>query len=121
MSEPVHTFPHNRLDVYRVAIELAVLVHRLRDRFPRGNAHLADDMNRAAQSVVCNIAEGANRLGAGEKRSRFSIARGEAGECAAAAELAGAIGLVPSADAAAPAAGSAAATAGSAAAAAAAG
>jgi len=99
MSDPVHTFPHNRLDVYRVAIELAVAVHKLTGRFPRGSAHLAVQMNRAAQNTVCNIAEGANRLGAGEKRSRFSIARGEAGECAATAELAGATGLVPSADA----------------------
>src|SRR5436190_4715319 len=99
MSKPVPAFPHTRLDVHRVAIELAVCVHELQDRFPRGSAHLADQMNRAAQNTVCNIAEGANRLGAGEKRSRFSIARGEVGECAAAAELAGAIGLVPSADA----------------------
>src|SRR4051812_49737403 len=99
MSDTVHTFPHERLEVFRVAIELAVMVHDLQDRFPRGSAHLADQMNRAAQNTVCNIAEGANRLGAGEKRSRFSIARGEVGECAAAAELASCIGLVAHADA----------------------
>ena len=37
-------------------------------------------MLNAASSTVRNIAEGANRWGAGEKRSRFSIAQGEAAE-----------------------------------------
>lgn len=66
---------------------------------PRGHSSLADQMGRASVSTVTNIAEGANRLGTGEKRQKFSIARGEVGECAACIELAAALGFVPSPDA----------------------
>ena len=41
------------------------------------------------------IAEGANRRTAGDKRQRFSMARGECGECAAATEVALTLRLVP--------------------------
>ena len=88
------TFPHHRLDAYRVALELAVEVRAIVALFPRGYASLADQASRAAQSAVLLVAEGANRLGVGEKRSRFSLARGEVGECAAALEIALALGLV---------------------------
>ena len=62
---------------------------------PRGNANLANQLSRSSVSTVTNIAEGANRLGTGEKRQKFSIARGEVGEAAACIELAAALGLVP--------------------------
>ena len=101
MSNSSIVFPHHRLDAYTVSIELAVAVRALAARMPRGNATLADQLTRASVSTVTNIAEGANRLGTGEKRQKFSIARGEVGECAACIELAAALGLVPAADAAA--------------------
>ena len=82
-----------------MSLQLAVAVRALVDRMPRGNASLADQLSRSSVSTVTNIAEGANRLGTGEKRQKFSIARGEVGECAACIELASALGLVPSADA----------------------
>jgi len=62
---------------------------------PRGHGNLADQLSRASVSTVTNIAEGANRRGAGEKRQKFTIARGEVGEAAACIELASALGLVP--------------------------
>lgn len=92
-------FPHHRLDAYRVSLELAAAARLLADRIPRGHRSLADQMQRAAVSTVLLIAEGANRRGAGEKRHRFSLARGECAECAAAVELAAALGLTPAADA----------------------
>ena len=91
------TFPHHRLDAYRVALELAVEVRRLVALMPRGSGPLADQLSRAALSAALLVAEGANRLGAGEKRSRFSLARGEIGECAAALEIAVAMRLLGSA------------------------
>ena len=100
MSNPSVVFPHHKLDAYTVSLELAVAARSLVSRMPRGNANLADQLTRASVSTVTNIAEGANRLGTGEKRQKFSIARGEVGECAACIELAAALGLVPSADAA---------------------
>ncbi len=95
MSDSTVVFPHHKLDVYNVALEFAVAVRALIERMPRGNASLADQLSRASVSTVTNIAEGANRLGAGEKRQKFSIARGEVGEAAACIELAAALGLVP--------------------------
>jgi four helix bundle protein len=50
-------------------------------------------MLRASLSCALLVAEGANRVGTGEKRQRYSLARGELGECAAALELAGRLGL----------------------------
>lgn len=99
MSNSSIVFPHHKLDAYTVSLELAVAVRALIARMPRGHAGLADQLSRASVSTVTNIAEGANRLGAGEKRQKFSIARGEVGECAACIELASALGLVPVPDA----------------------
>ena len=99
MSQPLIVFPHNKLDVHRVAVELAIASWRMAERMPRGSGPIADQLRRAALSTVTNIAEGANRLGTGEKRQKFSIARGEVGEAAAALEVAVALGLVPVADA----------------------
>lgn len=101
MSDSSVVFPHHRLDAYNVALELAVAVRALVERMPRGHGSLTDQMSRASISTVTNIAEGANRLGTGEKRQKFSIARGEVGECAACIELAARLGLVPGPDAAA--------------------
>ena len=95
MSDYSVVFPHHKLDAYNVSVEFAVAVRALIERRPRGNANLADQLSRASVSTVTNIAEGANRLGAGEKRQKFSIARGEVGEAAACIELAAALGLVP--------------------------
>ena len=98
MSDPTVVFPHHKLDAYRVALELAVAARGLVATMPRGHAGLADQLSRASVSVVMNIAEGANRSGTGEKRQKFSIARGEVGEVAAGIELASALGLVPGAE-----------------------
>ncbi len=99
MQHHEHPFPHNRLDAYVVSLELARQAKALADRVPRGHRTLADQVMRAAGSVVLNVAEGANRYTAGQKRQRFTEARGECGEVAAAAELLTVLGLVPAAEA----------------------
>ena len=93
MSYSSVVFPHHKLDAYNVSVEFAVAVRALIERMPRGNANLSDQLSRASVSTVTNIAEGANRLGTGEKRQKFSIARGEVGEAAACIELAAALVL----------------------------
>ena len=95
MQHPNQTFPHNRLEAYNVALEMAVQAKRLADRIPRGHRSLADQLLRAASSTVLNTAEGANRYTAGAKRQRYSEARSECGEVAAAAELLVALELAP--------------------------
>ncbi len=45
-----------RLDVYQRAIEFLTLVYEIVDDLPRGHADRADQLMRAAESVVRNIA-----------------------------------------------------------------
>ena len=99
MQHHHHTFPHQRLDAYVVALQLACQAKALADRVPRGHRTLADQLMRAAGSTVLNIAEGANRYTTGQKRQRFTEARGECGEMAAAAELLATLSLVPTVEA----------------------
>ena len=88
-------FPHHRLEVYRVALEMAVQAKSVAERVPRGHRGMADQILRASSAVVLCIGEGANRYNPGSKRQRYSEARGECGEVAAAAELLRTLDLVP--------------------------
>ena len=85
--EPSGSFPHEKLDAYRVALQLAEVAKRLAATIARGQRNVADHLLRAATNVVLLLAEGANRRGAGEKRQRFVESRGECGEAAAAADI----------------------------------
>jgi four helix bundle protein len=76
-----------RLDVYQRAIEFLALVYDIVDGLPRGNADRADQLTRAAESVVRNIAEGAGRWSEADSANRYKIARGEAMECAASLDI----------------------------------
>lgn len=98
-DHPITNFAHHRLDVFRVSLELAVASRRLADAVPHGYRTVADQLLRAGCAVPLLVSEGANRLTPGQKRQRFSEARGECGECAAAAELGSVLGLVPADDA----------------------
>lgn len=76
-----------RLDVYQRAIEFLALTYDLVDALPRGHADRADQLTRAAESVVRNIAEGAGRWSQADSANRYKIARGEAMECAASLDV----------------------------------
>ena len=60
---------------------------------------MADQLLRATSSVVLNIGEGANRYTPGQKRTSFSVARGECGELAVAIEVANTLGWFTDAEA----------------------
>ena len=77
-------FPHERLDAFHQARHARKLAWRFTQTLPRGFADEASQINRAAASVVRNLAEGANRYKPKEKIQKFEIAQGEAGEAAAA-------------------------------------
>jgi four helix bundle protein len=87
------TFPHERLDAFHVAVQLAELAHRMASRVPRGYARRADQLRRSGTAPVALIAEGANRRGRGNKRQRFDEACGEAGEAVGHARLLAALRL----------------------------
>ena len=96
MNETTSYLPHQRLFAYGVARELVLAVVAARIRDPK----LRDQALRAAQSAALNCAEGAGRVSPADKARAFAIARGEAGEAAAAAEIAALCGDTSAASAA---------------------
>ena len=76
-----------RLDVYRRALEFLALATEIAEELPRGHAERADQLVRAAESVVRNIAEGAGRWSQADSVKHYKIARGEAMECAASLDV----------------------------------
>ncbi len=76
-------FDHEKLDVYKVGIELVVLIEEIIEQLPRGRAYLADQLQRAGTSVLLNIAEGAGEYSGNEKNRFYRIAKRSATECAA--------------------------------------
>jgi len=77
------SFDHERLDVYQRALEVLDLCDAIIEQMPSGRAHLKTQLDRAATSVVLNIAEGAGELSPDEKRRFYRIARRSATEAAA--------------------------------------
>lgn len=96
---PTSSFGHQKLDVFRIGLQMARCSRVLCDRVPRGYRSFSDHLLRAAGQAVLLIGEGANRYTAGQKRQRYTEARGECGEVASAAELLATLRLVPEADA----------------------
>ena len=96
---PHTNFAHHRLDAYWVALELAMQAQALVEQVPRGYRKLADQLLRSGTAPVSLIGEGANRVHKGNKKLRFSEARGEAGESAATTETLGQLKLVDIQDA----------------------
>ena len=76
---------HERLDVYRLALGIAVWAAQ--QAIPANRKHLRDQLLRAADSVVLNIAEGAGREPGDARRNHFRIASGSAAEVAAVLDL----------------------------------
>lgn len=75
-------FDHEKLDVYRAAIELVILIEGIVEALPRGRAYVADQFQRAGTSVPLNIAEGTGEYAVNEKIRFYRMARRSATECA---------------------------------------
>jgi four helix bundle protein len=76
-----------RLEVYQRAIEFLALVGDIVAELPKGHSDRSDQLVRAAESVVRNIAEGAGRWSEADSAKHYKIARGEAMECAASLDI----------------------------------
>ncbi len=87
--------PHQRLDVYRVAVLLFAGVEESASSFPRGYGAIKSQLRRCAIATVLNIAEGAGRWNPADKAYRYTIAQAECLECAAALELATIVKVIP--------------------------
>jgi len=78
------TFGHERLDAYRVALEFLELAQTLSGQLPRAKGQLGDQLERASESVLLRISEGAGAAWrSADQRRHFRAARGSAMECAA--------------------------------------
>ena len=83
-------FGHQRLDVYRVAVEFVRWVEEIDGRWFRGNTTRQKQLQRAADSIVLNIAEGSSQTSKNVRANHYRVAVGSAGECLAILELLGA-------------------------------
>lgn len=81
------------LDAQFVALDLIRALRPLCEQIARSSADLADQLRRAATSVVLNLGEGVRRTGR-DKRRAYRIAAAEAQEVRAALEAAVAWGWV---------------------------
>src|SRR5262245_13680761 len=75
-------FGHERLDVYRAAIEYVGWAYRLCEAL-KGHRNAKQQLLRASQAIPLNIAEGNGKATEGDRRRYFEIARGSAMECGA--------------------------------------
>ena len=75
-------FDHEKLNVYRIAIEFVLLADEIIEHLPRGRAYLSDQLHRAALSISLNIAEGAGEYAIDEKIRFYRMAKRSATECA---------------------------------------
>ena len=81
------TFGHERLDVYRLAIEYVGWTYRLCERLKGSHRNAKDQRLRASQAIPLNIAEGNGKATEADRRRFFEIARGSALECGAAQDV----------------------------------
>lgn len=74
-------FDHERWDVYQASLGFIIVIKQIVDQLPRGNAYLADQLQRAGTSVPLNIAEGAGEHSTSEKVRFYRMAKRSATEC----------------------------------------
>jgi four helix bundle protein len=73
--------PHQKLDLWKKAIEFVVDIYRVTERFPKEEKFgLTSQLRRAAVSIAANIAEGAARRSSKEFRQFLSHSQGSASE-----------------------------------------
>ncbi|MCA9260488.1 MAG: four helix bundle protein [Planctomycetales bacterium] len=88
------SFDHERLDVYRLAIDYVALVYPLAMGLTGASRSSRDQWLRAAQSIALNIAEGNGKRSYKDRNRFLEIAGGSALECAAMHDVLGAWRLI---------------------------
>jgi four helix bundle protein len=88
------SFGHEKLDVYRLAIEYVGWAYRFCESLT-GHRNAKDQIIRASQAIPLNIAEGNGKATEGDRRRYFEIARGSALECAAVQDVLEVCGAMP--------------------------
>ncbi len=83
------SFGHERLDVYRIALEYVQFAWNICENLTGKHRHARDQLLRASQSIPMNIAEGNGKATEADRRRYLEIARGSALECAAIQDVLG--------------------------------
>ena len=91
-------FDFEGLDVFVVAVEMVICVDVIAEALPKGRGYMRDQLRRAANSVVLNIAEGAGEYSPGDKARFYQMAKRSAMEAAAQIIVAARLGLTEGAD-----------------------
>jgi four helix bundle protein len=88
--------PHKKLDAWKEAISLIVLIYELADKFPKSEAFgLSSQIKRAVISIVADISEGAARQMKREFMQYLYMARGSLIEVDPLLEVARKLGYAP--------------------------
>ena len=75
-------FEFENLDVYQAALEFIEKVDQIVRQLPKGYAHRKKQLQRSADSIADNIAEGVGEFAANERRRFLRISRRSALEAA---------------------------------------
>jgi four helix bundle protein len=81
------TFDHEKLDVYRLALEFVAWSFEVSQRLSGAHRHARDQLLRSSQSVPQHIAEGNGKRSLADRQRFFEIARGSALESAASIDV----------------------------------
>ena len=90
-------FDHQKLDVYRRALDAMEACDEVIEKLPPGRAHRRIQISKAADSIVANIAEGAGEFSPSEKARFYRMARRSAIETVAWIEITARRGEAPDA------------------------
>lgn len=90
-------FGHEKLDVYRAAIDYVACAYRLCEGL-KGHRNSKDQLLRASQAIPLNIAEGNGKGTDGDRRRYFEIDRGSALECGAVQDVLEVCGAISAAE-----------------------
>ena len=82
-------FDHQKLVVYQRALDVLELCDDINSHLPQGRAHLRDQIDRAANSIIGNTAEGAGEFSPNEKARFYRMAPRSGIELAAWLEVVG--------------------------------
>ena len=91
---PTQRLAHENLDVYQVSIDFLAIAMQVRAALPRGYADMGGQLERAALSIVLNIAEGYGKRTHKDRCRFYDISRGSAHECGAVLDAGATLDLI---------------------------
>ncbi len=89
----MNIFEHDRLDVYRIALEFVEVAEDVADGLPPTRSYLAEPLRSTASWIPLRIAEGAADASTKSKARSFRLACRAATECAATLDVCDATNL----------------------------